>query len=122
MKKGLPGKLFYSTACFLLIILVVSSWSCRKEDQTCKATITVTDGAGAALSGATIHLRPNATDSTHTISVDETKTTDGAGQATFEFKLQAILNCTVTSGSLTGTGIVKLEPAKTVEKTIIAKP
>ncbi len=115
-------KPFLAAAYVLMVVTLITVWSCRKKDQTCTAVITVTDAAGAPQAGATVHLYPNTT-STLTISAeaDTIQTTDGSGKSTFKFKLQAILNASVTIGGLSGSGIVKLEPAETVEKTIIVQ-
>lgn len=115
MKKGFILNTTKAGFALLLCLIMLGISSCRKKDSTCYALITVTDAGGASVSGANVHLHANSVSG----QVEATGTTDGAGQITFDFKLQAIFNVDADKGGLMGSGIVKLEPGETVEKTVI---
>lgn len=115
MKKGFTHIFKYIPVIILVTVFSITNWSCRKKDSTCYALITVTDAGGASVSGVDLHVHAQSVGG----DVEAFGVTDAAGQASFSFKLQAIFNVDATKGPLTGSGIVKLEPGQTVEKTII---
>lgn len=116
-------KLFIATLAFGLITLITNS-SCQKNTD-CKLIITTNDAFGNVISGATVKLYANVkTSSGSTVEADlkAQGVSDGGGKSTYTFKLPAILDVkAVSTGSLAGVGIVKLEEGKTVEKVIVLK-
>lgn len=115
-------KLFITTLAFGLITLGLNS-SCQKKTD-CKLIITTHDVVGNAIGGATVKLYANvktASGSTVEADLKAEGQSDGGGSSSYTFKLPAILDVKVVSGSLSGIGIVKLEEGKTVTKDIILK-
>lgn len=105
------------------LFLITGMMSCKKEGP-CEAVITVTDSAGVAVKGATVVLRQDDVINPTTgaqANVHAEGTTDTYGKATFEFKLEAVLNVEVTKGALTAKDYVRLEQSKTVYRTVILK-
>ena len=116
---------------FLISTLVISSFSCQK-DTDCKAKVTCKDSLGAPYPNANVLLYAIVKDpndpkgqATYTADVKATGVSDGAGETSFVFKLPAIYDIRATSvvgtRTLVGTGIIKLEEGKTVEKTVTLK-
>jgi hypothetical protein len=106
----------------LAIILSLCVISCNK-DQTCRAQITVVDKNGIAVSGAVVKLYiPPSAGLTNT-NVESVKTTNANGLAEFAYKDPVILNIKATTASPNRindtTDIIKLDRAKTVQKTVI---
>jgi hypothetical protein len=102
----------------IISVVVISIFSSQcKKDQTCRAQITVVNNAGVAVSGATVKLFiqsiPNS-------DVEVTKTTNANGLAEFAYKDPVILNIKATiPGKMSDTTeLIKLERAKTVQKTV----
>ncbi len=102
----------------IISIVVVSIFSAGcKKDQTCRAQITVVDISGVAVSGAsvTLYLKniPNS-------DVQVTKTTNANGLAEFAYKDPVILDIKAKRGLNINdtTELIKLERAKTVQKTV----
>ncbi len=115
-------KLFIATLAFGAITLVFNS-SCQKKTD-CKLIVTTHDALGNAIGGVTVKLYANVkTSSGATVEADlkAEGQSDGGGSSSYTFKLPAILDVKVVSGSLTGVGIVKLEEGKTVTKDVILK-
>lgn len=105
--------------------------SCQKDTE-CSARVFCRDSSGASVSNANVLLYAVVKDptdpkgqATFTADVRATGSTDGSGQVSFVFKLPAIydIRATTTVGTktLVGTGILKLEEGKTVEKTVTLK-
>lgn len=115
MKKGFTHNFRFFSLLLLLTTVSITNWSCRKKDQTCYAIVTVTNSSGSPIAGANVRVHAQSVGG----QVEATGTTDGSGKANFSFKLQAIFNVDVTSTAGTGSGILKLEPGETVEKTIV---
>ena len=104
---------------FLSLVVIGTSFSSCKKETDCTAVITVVDAGGTPVSGATIHLYSKAD---RADLQDETKVSDVAGKANFVFKYEAILNIDAKKDALVNIGdVVKLEPGKTVEKTVTIK-
>ena len=106
-----------------VIIMAVTSHSCKK-DGPCQAIITITDTAGIAVKGATVILRQDAVVNPTTgaqANVYQEGTTDVYGKASFEFKLEAVLNIEASKGTKIGKDYVRLEQSKTVYRTVIIK-
>lgn len=132
------------SATFLLFV-VIGLNSCKKEKPT-TATISVIDTAGTLVKGATIRLfgtptvddqgnkvNPNALDTVF----ERIKISDFEGKVTFDYTEQfnlgqagyAVLDIEVfllnkdgDEDSLIGNGIIKVEPEKANEETVIAFP
>lgn len=125
-----------------LILLVIGLNSCRKEQPT-TATISVIDTAGAVVEFANVQLFPVPTvdDEGEAVNEGELSTiwdtvlvTDFEGKVTFDYTEQfnlgqagfavldilVILPSSTGSDSLIGEGIIKVEPEKANEQTIIA--
>lgn len=116
-------KLFAS--CILLSGLTLGlSTSCEKKTD-CKLTITTVDAAGVSLSNLKVKLYANVkTSSGSTVEADlkAEGISDASGKSTYSFKLPAILDIrAIGTGSMIGTGIIKLEEGKSVEKTVVVK-
>jgi hypothetical protein len=106
---------------FSIIIASLFLTLCKK-DQTCRAQITVVDGNGLTISGATVTLFVAPIPSAFP-DIIVTKTTNANGLAEFAYKDPAILNIKATLGIKKNdtTEIIKLERAKTIQKTTIIK-
>ena len=112
---ALPFILLFST---LVSQLMLSG--CKKDGPT-KAVITVHDSLGRPASGAMVSLFQDTVINQVTgarANVRQTKTTDAAGNAEFEFALEAFLNLEAYRGADTVTGFVRLELHKTVYQTV----
>ena len=110
---------------FLLSCLLITNTSCQKKTD-CVAVVQCVDSSGGrAFSNANVELYATvktANGGTVVADVKAKGITDGDGKVRFTFKLPAIYDIrgSLAQGSktLTGTGIIKLEEGKTVEKTI----
>lgn len=92
---------------------------CNKDEE-CGVVITVKFCGPTP--GDTNQIVPNAGIKIWKGDVLEEGSTDVNGTYSSKFKLEAILNVDVNKGdTLTGTGIVRLKPGKTVYKTILVK-
>jgi hypothetical protein len=102
----------------LFAFTVFANVSCRKKGET-SATITVLDEAGNTVTGATVelHTRDIPTPGAPGI-IEQTKTSDASGQATFIFDLEAVLTIEAKSGSKFGTGSVRLEKHENVQQKV----
>lgn len=122
---------------FILLMLSINYFfiSCDKNTD-CTAKIICVDAGGVPVQNAAVQLYANVKTSSGGTVVADIKAqgvTDGAGTVSFLFKLPAIYDITssVTAAStgtgspstttLIGTGIIKLEEGKTVEKTVTLK-
>lgn len=119
---------------FLMLAMNVFFISCEKNTE-CKANIKCVNAAGDPLQSVPVRLYANVKSSnggTVTADLKANGVTDAGGMVSFVFKLPAIYDITATttavgSGSaavtttITGTGIIKLEEGKTVDKTITLK-
>lgn len=115
---------------FLLSTFVLTHTSCKKKDTDCIASITCVDTNGAALSNMSVLLYATVKSATnpavtYTADLKANGTTDGGGQVKFKFQLPAIYDILATGSigtkTVSGTGIIKLEEGKTVEKTVTVK-
>ncbi len=120
----------------LVMIFIVSTTSCKKPKPP-KATVTVTNVSGVHLANAIVKVYsdPNHVNDQGNVGyVDPVDTvltyvaaTDGSGQASFEFKYEAIYNVLAkyvadgSSDTLKGTGVLILENDKTYEETVIVR-
>ena len=97
-------------------------WSACEKSGPAEAVITVTDSTGKRISGATVVLRQdsvvNPTTGAQAV-INESKVSDGSGQASFSFKLEAVLNVEVDKGLLSGRDYIRLEQSKQVTKTVV---
>lgn len=105
---------------------VLTSFSCKSEDQTCTAVIQVVRASGGVATSAKVRLtsREALTSGKGEIAdylanEANTKLTDGSGTATFTFANPAILDVEVSHISFgSANDLIKLEPGETVVKTI----
>ena len=109
----------------LIVALSVIAFtnSCEKKTD-CKLTVVTVDSAGNKLASATIKLYANVkTQSGTTVESDlkATGVSDAQGSSLYTFKLPAILDVKAVLGNKVGTGIIKLEEGKSVEKIITLK-
>lgn len=107
----------------LLSLFALVSPGCKKEGP-CEAQITVTDTSGKFVSGALVILRQDEAVSPTTgaqANIRDSAITNSIGQATFEFKLEAVLNIEASKDSLSGKDYIRLEQSKMVARTVIIK-
>ena len=98
----------------LLFVFAVTSSSCNK-DKTCHGTVKVVDSAGVGVANANVLLSAPSVGG----QVTYKGVTDGSGNVNFEVKLPAIFDVTATKGSMSGTGVIRLdEPGKSAEVTV----
>lgn len=105
----------------LAFILIQGLFSGCKKDGPTMAVITVVDSLGRPAQGATVILwQDTATNSTTgtKASVRETRQTDAAGKAEFEFALEAFLNLEAYKYNDTVRSFVRLEEHETVYRTV----
>lgn len=116
---------------FIVSSMVFASFSCQK-DTDCKARVICRDSTGVSVGNANVQLYAVVKDpndpkgqATYTADVKANGVSDGSGQVSFVFKLPAIydIRATIAVGTktLVGTGIIKLEEGKTVEKIVTIK-
>lgn len=113
----------YKSFLFSLALIGLSAMvSCNKEQDTI-AIITVTNGGGLVVSGASVNIQGGT-------RINVTETTGSNGQATFllneyyeqgQFGL-AVLDITVTKGPDTGTGVIQILEESTTEATVEIGP
>lgn len=118
----------------LVSILLLSVSGCKKDKKTI-ATITVVSNTGAPVPGATVVVysacsecpgSPGGPRFDPTKNSALTQVTNGTGKVSYDFteyykKGQAgfaVLDVTVTKGSLTGDGVIKIEEETTSEETV----
>ncbi len=107
----------------LLSLFALVSQGCKKEGP-CEAQIIVTDTTGKFVSGALVILRQDEVVSPVTgvqASVRDSALTNSMGEASFEFKLEAVLNIEVSKGLLSGKDYIRLEQSKLITRTVIIK-
>jgi hypothetical protein len=115
----------------LLPLIVIGSFllvpSCKPEDPP-KLVVTAVDSTGKKIAGALILISSsgNVNGVPKVGVVKEQGTTDGAGTASFDFKLDAVvrIDATVSVGggdSLRGTSNAKLITGETTEATVLLK-
>ena len=118
------------------MFLILGTTSC-KDPKPPKATVTVTSVSGVHLEGAvvTIYSDPHHTNNQGNVGYVDPKdtvltyiaTTDASGQASFEFKYEAIYDVSAwylpesSNDTLKGSGILILENDKTYEETVIIR-
>ena len=115
----------YIMTCLTLVslILILAFSSCVKEGPA-TAVITVVTPAGVPIEGATVTMRQDTIRSPVTgtrASIYDQEITDVDGQVDHDFPLEAILNIDVKKDSKTASDYIRLEQAKTVQKTIVLK-
>lgn len=120
MKRIITQSPLFSFA-FLFAIVFIFSSSCRRN-KDCDLVLTIVDAVTSGpVVGATVHVYPKASTGGNLQIQDQTTTTDGAGVATFTFKLPAILEASVTPPSpyvAPAPTLVKLEEGRSVSKAI----
>jgi hypothetical protein len=109
---------------FPLLFIALIGWSSCEKSGPADAVITVTDSTGKRVSGAIVVLRQDSVVNSTTGSqavINESKTTDAAGQAAFSFRLEAVLNVEVTKGTKSARDYIRLEQSKEVAKTVVIR-
>jgi hypothetical protein len=112
---------------FLAVVTAASTLtSCEDKTGPCGAVVTVTDSLGKRISGAIVTLRPDSSvygpgSPQVDTSVTQTAVTDVVGQATFSYKLEAVLIIDASKGVKSGRDYIRLEAAKTVSKSIVIR-
>jgi len=120
----------------LLLIVTLSFNSCYKEKDTL-AIISITDTAGNVVENAMVRLYPEPSINPHpTIIIDDTLWTDFEGKVVFDYTEDfnlgqagfAVLDIEVVvfkangDDSLSGEGIIKIQPEQSNEEDVIAFP
>ena len=119
MKKIITISCFCLSAVALFIV-VGTQTACQKENTNCVAVITVKDTNANAVSNVTVKLyAPHG-------QVQQSGTTNAAGDVTFTFALPAIFNIAAAKGlstndTLKGSGIIQLEVGQTESTTVTLK-
>jgi hypothetical protein len=107
-----------------LFLALAGLGACKKTNGPCDAVITVVDSLGKRVQGASVVLRQdsviNPTNGTQAV-INETKITNGSGQASFSFKLEAVLNIEADKGSLSARDYIRLEQGEQVAKTVVLR-
>jgi hypothetical protein len=120
--KHMRSAIRFSTI-IVCTFLFTTSYSCRKKNTLCTASIKVVRQNGAIVSGAKVKMTSNEALSQSKPLADylpDTKLTDATGFATFEFKYPAILDVEVTHVAYgIGADLIKLEEGESVSKTIV---
>jgi hypothetical protein len=96
----------------LIFALAESATSCKKETE-CEAIVTVNDTNGVPVQGASVRVFAG--------QVDQSGTSDGAGQVKFTFQHPAILDIHALHVNFPGDtakGIIRLEEGEEVRKTV----
>ncbi len=127
---------FFAIIGILGMFLLIGTTSC-KAPKPPKAVVTVTNVSGVTISGAvvTVYSDPHHTndqgnvgyvDPVDTVLIYQA-TTDESGQASFEFKYEAIYDVSASympessNDTLKGSGVLILENDKTYEETVIIR-
>ena len=120
MKRNTTHNPLFSFALLFSVVFIFSSSCHRNKD--CDLVLTILDAAtNGPVVGATVHVYPKASTGGNLQIQDQTSTTDGAGVATFTFKLPAILEADVTPPApytAPAPTLVKLEEGRSVSKAI----
>jgi hypothetical protein len=120
MKRNSTLLPIYAFALLFSLVFIFSS-SCRRN-KDCDLVITLQDAVtNGPVVGATVWVHPKASTGGNLQIQDQTTTTDGAGVATFTFKLPAILEAEVTPPApyvAPAPTLVKLEEGRSVSKAI----
>lgn len=108
----------------LFSAVVFLETGCQK-DTSCKAVVTCLDSIGSPVPDAYVYLYAPVKSAdgktTYTGDITASGNTDKDGTIQFTFELPAIFDIkatAVTSKSITGTGVIKLEEGNTVNKTL----
>jgi hypothetical protein len=115
---------------FFLVTFTFTNVGCNKNTD-CKASITVVDSTGKALSNVKVKLFANIKagnpPTTYVADVKAEGVTDAGGAVKFTFKLPAIFDISATkvitspTRTLNGLGIIKLEEGKNTSKEVTVK-
>jgi len=111
---------FYSSI-LIFILSTFTYYSCRKTSPA-DALVTIVDSLSNPVSGALVVLKQDSVISPNTgaqADVYQSQTTNGSGQATFSFKLEAVLFVEVSKGNLLIKDYIRLEQSKQVAKTFV---
>ena len=104
-------------------LLFLTNTSCQKKTD-CIGVVNCIDTLGAPKGGVDVRLFANVkttTGGTVTADLKANAVTGADGSVSFTFKLPAIYDIKITSGSYTTASIIKLEEGKTVDKTVTVR-
>jgi len=107
----------------LMTVALIGLSSCNKNTD-CGVKIKCKDQNGNNVDNAKVELYAtvkNENSSSFIADIKASGVTDGNGESNFIFKLPAIYDVKVTSGTKTTKSIVKLEEGKTVTEELIIK-
>ena len=110
----------YAGLVILTLFIVIAFLSCKKDGPT-KAVVTVLDRFQAPVEGATVTLwQDTAVNNVNGVqsTLRVTKTSDAAGRAEFEFKLEAFLNIEAIRAPDTGRSFIRLKEHETVSASV----
>ncbi len=116
--KGSGGKI---TGLVVFCFFIAMSFLTCKKDGPTKAVVTVVDRYNLPVQGATVTLwQDTAVNPTNGVqsTLRVTKTSDAAGKAEFEFKLEAFLNIEAIKTPDTGRSFIRLKEHETVSATV----
>ena len=112
--KTLTMKLSAFGFASLLILSAIGTSSCNK-DKTCHGTVHVKDTNNVGVGTANVKFDAQSVNG----DIIYNAVTDGSGDVTIDVKLPAIFDITVTKGTATATGVIRLdEPGKDAEATV----
>ncbi len=107
-----------------ILFIAVLGWSSCEKSGPADALITVVDSTGKRIPGAVVVLRQdsviNPTNGSQAV-INEVRVCDAAGQASFSFELEAVLNIEAFKGSLTARDYIRLEQSIEVTKTVVIR-
>jgi hypothetical protein len=110
----------YTRWLMLSFLVLLSVYSCKKNDPT-RAVIKVVDRDQNPIAGATVTLwQDTAVNPVNgvTSNIRETKISDAAGTAQFDFDLEKFLNIEVIFNADTGRSFIRLKEHETVTATV----
>jgi hypothetical protein len=107
----------------MVLAFLIQGTACKKTGPA-EAVVLVQDSTGRRIAGATVVLRQDSiTNPVNGVqaSINQTGITDGAGQAFFTFKLEAVLIVEVENGNLSARDFIRLEQSKQVTKLMLIR-
>ena len=112
-------RLIFPVLLLVLFAFTFTQTSCKKKKPT-EAEISLIDSTGKALPGATVYV--NSKNNTPPGTIEDTQTSDNRGKTFHTFKNEAILQVEVSkklsTKTINGYGILRLEEGKKIELSI----
>ncbi len=122
LTKTTMKKLIFPVLAILMLGFALSQSSCKKKKDT-EAEITLTDSIGKVVAGAVVYV--NSRNNTPPGTLEDTQTSDNRGKTFHKFDNEAILQVEVSkklsTKTITGYGILRLEEGKKVELSITVR-